>query len=147
MGSQIEVASADKYLKTKSDWNPLSRYSIERMHEQAINYFRAVTCLCEQGWAHTVQPISKAILENLINAIVIVTSDSEFRAFKFIAHEHLLLAGKTYEGDNEMRESKDRLDDIKKQLRETTMTKLSADNQKRANIIITLGEVMSRKVG
>ena len=100
---------------------PITRAALERLHEAAITYHRAVLCLAENGWAQNSNPLLRTMIELIINCAVITEKDSEIMSFRCFAFENLRIALTTEE-----------LELTKKELREYLFGYLSEENKQSA---------------
>lgn len=108
-GSDLQIASRNKYYITKSTWMPLTRSVLEKLHESAITYHRSIICLAENGWAQNTSPLLRTIIELIVNCSVIVEVDCEMRSFRYLVFELLKLDLTSEERERSKRELKDQL--------------------------------------
>lgn len=108
-GSDMQLASREKYYLSSSTWMELTRAVAERLHEPAITYHRANLCLAQNGWSQNSVPLIRAIIESMINYAVITEEDCEFRSFKYLVFELLRLDSTPEERERSKKELKEQM--------------------------------------
>ncbi len=123
--------SFQKYNPPSKDKNKniLTRSALYRIATRAIELYRSVLSLCENGWSSTAAVILRSLMECLMFYIVITRENSEYWAFRYYANDYL----------NDLIHSSETKDDLRgfqQQQLEDLKIRLSSKDRKEIEIYI-----------
>jgi hypothetical protein len=88
---EVNIASYQKYNppSKEKDKNKLSRTALYKIGGRAIELYRSIQPLCENGRASTTPTMLRSLLENYMHYLIIINKDSDYMAFKFFVSDYI----------------------------------------------------------
>ncbi len=125
-----KIQEASNFAIVGNDARALTREILAGLHEQIINYHRAIFCLSQSGWAHTTGPLIRSEIEILISQIVMGKDDSDcdYRAFVYTVFDNC--RDSIEDKNGEMFRSQ------LKNIRDNLLPLLNTEDRKRAEIFL-----------